>query len=316
MRLYFIIPIFILVFSCQEEKQDLSENLNLIDVSSVDSLSQIPHLIQFNAPLVPSKIFFAGEEIDLSDLDIKERFDRELVVNNFWHSNTLFYFKRANRWFPIMMEILKEENVPTDFIYLAVIESGLDQVTSPSGAKGFWQFMPGTAKDYNLIVNDEIDERYHVEKSTRAAANYLKNAYTQFGSWTLAAAAYNRGKAGIERDMEYQYGSNFFDLHLNNETGRYVFRILAVKYIMEHPADFGFVIPEETLYPELKVKKVTVENSIDDLPKWAIENGVNFKILKKLNPWLIKNSLTIKPTDQFEVYLPDENEQLKPYKRS
>jgi hypothetical protein len=176
--------------------------------------------------------------------------------------------------------------------------------------------MPATAKEYNLIINDEIDERYHVEKSTRAAALYLKKAHNQFGSWILAAAAYNRGKAGIERDMEYQYSSNFFDLYLNNETSRYVFRILAVKHIMEHPKDYGFVVPNETLYPEISIKRVTIENSIDDLPKWAIENGVNFKIFKKLNPWIISNKLTINPTEQIEVYLPDENEQLQPYKRS
>lgn len=302
--------------SCNNDATNLFEESDLIHITQTDTVKNTQHPEFFKAPVLPSRIVFADEEIDLSDVDVRERFDRELVVNNFWHSNTLFYFKRANRWFPIMEKILEEENVPTDFVYLAVIESGLDQVTSPSGAKGFWQFMPGTAKDYNLKVNDEIDERYHVEKSTRAAAKYLKNAFNQFGSWILAAAAYNRGKAGIARDMESQYGSNFFDLHLNNETSRYVFRILAVKHIMENPSDYGFLLPEETLYPEISTKKLIIENSIDDLPKWAIENGVNYKILKKLNPWLIKNTLTVKPSDQIEVYLPNENEQLKPYKRS
>jgi len=302
--------------SCNNDVDTISEVSTEHQIIPVPKDSIEHQLGSFSAPLIPVKITFADEEILLSDLDLKERFDRELVVNNFWHSNTLFYFKRANRWFPLMKKILEEENVPTDFVYLAVIESGLDQVTSPSGAKGFWQFMPGTATEFGLKVTSEIDERYHVEKSTRAAATYLKNSYAKFGSWMLAAASYNRGKAGIERDMEYQYGDNFFDLYLNSETSRYVFRILAVKHIMEQPKDFGFVIPEETLYPEIKVKTVRVENSIDDLPKWAVENGANFKILKKLNPWLMDKKLTVTPADQIELYLPEENEQLSPYKRS
>lgn len=316
MRYYFPFLLSGLLSSCSGELSNEANMPLLVHSVHKDTLSSAFLSPLFSAPTLPKKIMFADEEIDLSDIDIRERFDRELVVNNFWHSNTLFYFKRANRWFPVMKKILEEENVPVDFVYLAVIESGLDQVTSPSGAKGFWQFMPAAAKEHNLMISDEIDERYHVEKSTRAAALYLKKAYNQFGSWILAAAAYNRGKAGIERDMEYQYSSNFFDLHLNNETSRYVFRILAVKHIMEHPKDYGFSVPDETLYPEFSIKKVTIENSVDDLPKWAIDNGVNFKIFKKLNPWLISNKLTIKPTDQIEVYLPDENEQLKPYKRS
>lgn len=316
MRYYFILLLSGLQLSCSSELLNKTDT-SLLDVQiqkdTVSSVFRTPH---FSAPTLPKTIKFADEEIDLSDIDIRERFDRELVVNNFWHSNTLFYFKRANRWFPIMKKILEEENVPIDFVYLAVIESGLDQVTSPSGARGFWQFMTVTAEEYELLISDEIDERYHVEKSTRAAALYLKKAHNQFGSWILAAAAYNRGKAGIERDMEYQYSSNFFDLHLNNETSRYVFRILAVKHIMEHPKDYGFIVPNETLYPEISMKRVTIEKSIDDLPKWAIENGVNFKIFKKLNPWVISNKLTINPKEQIEVYLPGENEQLQPYKRS
>ena len=316
MRSRFLIPTVLLFVACTNESVPEYRSNTENSIVENDSLSSHTEVVQFRTPAVPSSIVFANETIELNDIDIKERFDRELVVNNFWHSNTLFYFKRANRWFPIMKQILEEENVPSDFVYLAVIESGLDQVTSPSGAKGFWQFMPATAMDFNLIVNDEIDERYHVEKSTRAAAKYLKSAYKQFGSWILAAASYNRGVAGVERDMEYQYGESFFDLHLNNETSRYIFRILAVKHIMENPEDFGFFLPEEALYPKIKVKTVIIQNTIDDLPKWAVENGVNFKILKKLNPWLLKSKLTVKPTDQIEVYLPEENEQLKPYKRS
>lgn len=316
MRYFLILPVFFFVFSCKESVDNVSKNEATSASAVEDSIVPDQVIKRFVAPALPNEILFANENIDLTDIDIRERFDREIVVNNFWHSNTLFYIKRANRWFPKMKEILQEENVPSDFVYLAVIESGLHQVTSPSGARGFWQFMPETAKEYQLTINDEIDERYHIEKSTRAAAKYLKKAYDQFGSWILAAASYNRGRGGIKRDLEMQYGTNFFDLHLNDETSRYVFRILAVKHIMEYPAEFGFYLDDVSLYPEFNVKKVVIQNTVDDLPKWAIDHGVNLKILKKLNPWILTNTLTVKSNDQIEILLPDGGEQLRPYKRS
>lgn len=267
----------------------------------------------FHAPQLPDTIKFADEVLALSDLDIKERFDRELIVNNFWHSNTFFYLKRANRWFPVMKPILEEHNIPLDFLYLAVIESGLMQVTSPSGAKGFWQFLKGTAQDYGLIVNNYIDERMNIEKSTVAACEYLQKSYEEFGSWSLAAAAYNRGKAGISRILESQNVDNFYDLYLNEETSRYVFRIIAAKYILENPEEFGFMIEDNQLYPPYKIKKVEIEENISDLVEWAKDNDINYKILKTLNPWILQKQLFIPKDASIFINLPADKEQLNSF---
>ncbi len=268
----------------------------------------------FKVPEVPEEIFFADERIDLSDTDLKERFDRELVVNNFWHSNTILYLKRANRWFPLMKSILNENGVPEDLVYLAVIESGLTQATSPSGAKGFWQFMPRTAKDYGMIIDRQVDERMDVSISTQAACEYLKKAYLQFGSWMLAAASYNRGRKGISDALENQNVSSYFDLSLNNETSRYVFRMLAVKYIMEKPEQFGFIISEDQLYPEYDDREVVVDYKIKDLSKWAIEKGTSLKVIRKLNPWILRNYLNASKNFSFKLLIPKNSEQLGLYK--
>lgn len=293
-----------------------SEDIPISIESESDYLNQIlpTPAEEFHSSLVPDipeMIIFAGDTVRFDDWDLRERLDKELIVNMHWHSNMLFYLKRANRWFPMMREILREESVPEDFLYLAVIESGLVQATSPSGAKGFWQFMEGTAKDYGLIVNAHVDERLHVEKSTRAACQYLKKSYKKFGSWFLAAAAYNRGAGGIQSDRELQYMEDFFDLHLNQETSRYVFRILAVKLIFENPRLYGFEITEEQLYKPYHRKSVQVSESITDLPLWAVEQGWNYKILKLLNPWLIRKDLVVANNQHFHVFLPADTEQLK-----
>jgi hypothetical protein len=267
----------------------------------------------FVVPEVPDSIEFADEWINLNDLDLKERFDRELIVNNFWHSNTILYLKRANRWFPLMSEILEEEGVPRDMFYLAVIESGLTQATSPSGARGFWQFMEPTARDYNLQVNNQVDERLNIAKSTRAACQYLKDAYQKFNSWALAAASYNMGVAGVQSNLERQGVDSYFDLYLNSETARYVFRILAVKEIMNNPQKFGFQIKPDQLYAPYELKKVTIENNIEDLYKWSIEQGVTFKIVQKLNPWIISTKLTLNSGQTIELNLPTDSEQLSTF---
>lgn len=268
----------------------------------------------FIPPTLPTSISFASENIPIKSWDIKERLDREMVVNNFWHSNTFFYFKRAHRWFPIMEEILKEEAVPTDFLYLAIIESGLTQAISPSGAKGFWQFMPNTAKDYGLVVDAAIDERLNVVKSTRAACKYLKNAYTKLGSWTLAAAAYNRGVYGISKALESQRVDNFFDLLLNSETSRYVYRILALKMIMQAPEKYGFYFEESDLYPPFNTKSVEVSETIPDIVAWCVERNITLKIFKLLNPWVKGTELFIPPNSTCQLLLPKNSEQLSTFK--
>ncbi len=245
-------------------------------------------------PQLPKEMSFCGKTITFDNFDVKERLDREIIVNTYRHSATIQYLKRAHRFFPELKRILKEENIPEDMVYLCVAESGLAQVTSRSGAKGFWQFMKPTAKEYGLEVSKNIDERLHVEKSTRAACQYLKDANGIFNDWLLTCASYNRGMGGIKNDLENQQASNYFDLHLNAETSRYVFRILALKIIMENPKAYGFNLREDELYNEIPTQKKKVDTTIDDLVQWAIDNGTTYRMVKILNPWIIGNKVKVK----------------------
>lgn len=241
----------------------------------------------------PTEIDFAGEKTPLNISDVHERFDRELLINANLDATTKIIIKRANRAFPVIEPILKKNGIPDDFKYLAVIESGLVNVVSPAGAKGVWQFMPDTARERGLEVNDVVDERYHLEKSTEAACAYLKTAYNKFGSWTLAAASYNGGVSGVNKQITFQGATNYYDLLLTDETARYVFRILALKEIMQHPAEYNFSMPQSELYQALPVKTVQVTSSIPDLAVFAKEQGINYKILKIHNPWLRDRKLDV-----------------------
>ncbi|WP_136668710.1 lytic transglycosylase domain-containing protein [Flavobacterium sp. H122] len=234
----------------------------------------------------PDKIDFCGEETPLNIPDVRERLDRELVVNQHLHGSTIMIIKRANRFFPVIEPILAKNNVPDDFKYLAVIESSLTNATSPSGAKGFWQFMPLTAKEKGMEVNDIVDERYHLEKSTQMACEYLIKAKEKFGSWTMAAASYNGGMAGLQKAVDQQMETNYYDLLLTDETFRYVFRILALKQIMQNKQLYGFELKVDELYQPLSIRKIEVDSSISDLAKFAKIQGVNYKELKLYNPWL------------------------------
>jgi membrane-bound lytic murein transglycosylase D len=242
---------------------------------------------------IPNQISFAGEQVALDKFEVKERLDRELLVNSYWQSNSLLMIKRSKRAFEIIEPILAEYDVPEDFKYLAVAESGLLNVTSSAGAKGVWQFMQSTAKSYNLEVNEEVDERLHLEKSTIAACQYLEKAHTKFGSWTLAAAAYNRGPAGVERDLAKQQVGDYFDLHLNNETSRYVLRILALKTIFENQTSYGIHLKNEDYYGSISTINVVVDSSINNIAEYALQLGTNYHVLKSLNPWLKSNELTV-----------------------
>jgi hypothetical protein len=253
----------------------------------------------------PTKVFFAEEEVPLDRWDVKESLDRELLVNTYWQSQTLLFLKRANRYFPIIEPILKEQNVPDDFKYLAIIESGLiPTVVSPAGAVGIWQFMPPTARDYKLEVNKEVDERYNIEKATRAACRYLKDSYKKFGNWALVAASYNAGRTHIHSQMKLQDAGTYYDLLLGEEPARYLFRIIAVKRIMETPGDFGFRFRDSDLYPNIPTRKVKIKTGIKSFAAFAKENGVNYKILKFFNPWLRKPYLTNKYKKEYEITLP------------
>ncbi|MGB0165530.1 MAG: lytic transglycosylase domain-containing protein, partial [Luteibaculum sp.] len=260
----------------------------------------------------PKKMDFAGEKVPLQLMDVKEKLDRELLVNTYWQSQTMLFIKRANRYFPLIEQILKSNGVPEDFKYLALIESGLDHVVSPSGATGIWQIMKETGTQYGLEINDEIDERYHLEKSTQIACKYLKEAHRKFGSWTLAAASYNMGISGLERQLEKQRVKNYYDLLLNIETGRYVYRILAVKQIIENPESYGFTFIKDHLYPQVATRDTLIDSSIENLADFAKNKEINYKILKALNPWLRSNSLKV-TGKSYTIQLPESgSEQLAP----
>ena len=295
----FIFPLFlILVLSSCQSKQTESK-------PTVQTVKQ-------NLPPIPSSIVLFGEKISLEDEDIRERLDREIMANAYFHSQTILNMKRAARYFPVIESILKQQNIPTDFKYLPIIESNLSNVTSPAGAKGYWQFMPETGKQYSLIIDDEVDERYNLEKSTLAACSFLKTAKDSVGSWILATAAYNRGIGGIKSDLKWQGVTNYFDMDMNSETARYVLRLIAIKLIMEKPESYGFDTKKIEFYKPFNTESVLVSYPIMDLAQWAIQKGINYKILVKLNPWILKNQLT-NNLNRFTILLPAKNEKLKPY---
>lgn len=250
------------------------------------------------------KMDFSGEEVPTFMADVQERLDKEMITNMNYHTNTTLVIKRANKVFPIIEPILAKYGVPDDFKYLAVIESSLVNAVSPAGARGVWQFMPSTAKEKGMEVSEEVDERYHLEKSTEAACKYLLSAKEKFGSWTLAAASYNGGMNGIAKKMEEQHVDNYYDLLLTEETSRYVFRILALKEIMKNSDKYGFSIPKEALYYTIPTKKIVIDSSITDLAKFAKIQGVNYKILKIHNPWLRDKKLTNNSRKKYEIEIP------------
>ncbi|CAM4039178.1 lytic transglycosylase domain-containing protein [Gillisia hiemivivida] len=258
-----------------------------------------------NALPMPENLNFAGEPVPIDNPDIYERMDRELLVNTYWQSNALLLIKRANKYFPVIEPILAEYGVPNDFKYLAVIESGLTQAVSPAKAVGFWQILEGTGKDFKLEINDNVDERYHIEKSTRVACEYLKKSKERFGTWTMAAAAYNAGNTGVLRQLERQDVSKYYDLLLGEETGRYVFRILALKEIMSNPKKYGFNYDEDQLYKDIPTYRVKVDTAVTDFAAFAKDLDINYKILKIHNPWLRDSYLNNKSRKSYYLDIPE-----------
>lgn len=257
-------------------------------------------------PELPSKISFAGEEVPLKYFDVRESLQREMTVITYWHSSMILIFQNDNRYRREIMKILKDEGVPEDFYYLGIAESGLQPVSSYAGACGYWQFLAATAKEYGLVVDDEADERYNIEKSTRAAAAYFKKAYAELGSWTLAAASYNIGLANVKYRKKIQFQNNYYDMQFPEETGRYVFRALAFKTIMNDPEKYGFKLDKDQLYPELEYKEVTVNTPIENWSAFAAKHRTNFKLLKMYNQWIKANNLTNKNRNTFIVRVPKE----------
>ncbi len=264
------------------------------------------NIFEVRTPNVPSEVYLFGEKIPLESFDIYERLERELIVNTYLHSATLLGLKRSGRWFPVIEPILKRNNIPDDFKYLAVAESNLDNVISSAGATGFWQFMESAGKKYGLEINDQVDERYHLEKSTQAACDYLKEAYDRFGSWTLAAAAYNAGFNGIEKWSKIQNSKNFYNLLLNSETSRYIFRIAALKIIFENPSTYNFYIDSSEKYQPLNTVEMTIDSSITDFSAFAQQLKINYKILKYYNPWLRDTGLKNKNKKVYTIKVPSD----------
>lgn len=264
-------------------------------------------------PTVPEKVRFAGKNVNLDRTDMYERLDRELTAMAFTHGNTLLTIKRANRYFPVMAPILKANGVPEDLIYLACIESYLNpRAYSESKAAGLWQFMPSTAKEYGLEVTDYVDQRYDTELATEAACRYLKKAYALYGNWESAAASYNGGMGRISRELESQQAESAYDLWLNDETSRYMFRLLAMKMIMEHPDRYGFRLSDAQLYQPVVCSVVEeVSEPVDDWAQWAIDHGTTYMQLREANPWIRAKSLPNKQGKVYKVRIPDANSLLR-----
>ena len=284
----------LLIYAVQDAPTDENFEKKLINDYNVYALQ------------VPSHLDFAGERMPLENPDILERMDRELLVNTYWQSNGLLMFKRAQKYFPIIEPILAKHGVPDDIKYLAVIESGLTNASSPAGAKGVWQILKGTGREFGLEVNTNIDERYNLVKATEVACEYLKKSKERLGSWTLAAAAYNAGNTGMSRRLDEQKVNTYYDLLLGEETGRYVFRIVALKEILKNPQKYGFNFRDKDLYNKIPTYTVAVDTAVTDFAKFSKDFGINYKILKIHNPWLREPHLNNKSRKQYLIEIPEQ----------
>lgn len=286
--------IILALTSLSASQQACAQSSQTQDYPMLEECETIPPSKAIN-PYVPTNMTFAGKLVDLRRADLRERLDRELITFTYGHTTTLLMIKRANRYFPIIEPILKECGIPDDLKYLMVIESSVDiRALSPAKAAGLWQFMPATGKEYGLEVSANVDERYHVEKATRAACKYLKDGYGKYGDWLTVAASYNAGFARITSELEKQKTDTSMDMWLNKETSRYMFRILAAKQVFSSPQQYGFVLRASDLYPTLPAKSYEVKSTITDLGTFAKEQGVPMSLLKEANPWLMSNTLPVR----------------------
>ena len=276
-------------------------------VANVQMLQSMPNPSKDTIRLfdLPKELTFAGEKVPIELEDVKERLEREIYVNAYWQSNMILLMKRSSKFLPEIEEILKENGIPEDFKYLAMAESALMNVASPAGAKGFWQILESTGKEYGLEVSKDVDERYNLKKATLAASKYLNKAHHRFGDWTAVAASYNMGQAGFSRRQEEQLAKNYYELYLNDETSRYLFRILAFKVIFENPGEFGFHLRDSDYYQNPNFKIVKVNSDIKNLASWSQQQGSNYKELKLYNPWLRDKDLNVRRGKTYEIMLPE-----------
>lgn len=280
----------------------------IIIAASLGVQASEPKAATVLSPNIPSSVSFAGSEISLDEPSMYERYDRELTSMVFTHGSTLLTLKRANKIFPIVAPILKKNGIPADLIYLACIESSLDPTAiSPAKAAGLWQFMPTTGREYGLEVNDNVDERFNIEKATEAACKFLKRAYAKYGNWESVAASYNAGQGRISTELEAQQVESAYRLFLNNETSRYIFRLLAMKAIMENPKEYGFTVEANQLYQPVDYRAVPVDTAVASWPKWAKEQGIDYLTLRLHNPWIRSRSLPApKDGKTYNVLIPTE----------
>lgn len=270
------------------------------------------HFSTVKSPVIPHSVEFAGQKINLDDMMMAERYDRELTSLAYTHGTTLLIIKRANQLFPILAPILKKNGIPEDLLYLACIESSLNPFAiSPAKAAGLWQFMPATGREYGLEVSDEVDERYHITKSTDAACRYFKKAYDRFGRWESVAASYNAGQGRISRELADQQVESAFDLWLVPETSRYMFRLMATKEIMEHPRRYGYSLTRDQLYQPYEYREVQVDSAVTSWPQWAREQGIDYLRLRLHNPWIRAKKLTNANSKTYTVLIPTEESQKR-----
>ena len=277
---------------------------NSISTSKISTVKNVAENYRIKALKLPANLNLAGERVPIERPDIRERMDRELLVNTYWQSNGLLLIKRTHKYFPILEPLLKKYGLPDDFKYLAVAESGLIDETSSAGAAGFWHFLKSTGREYGLEINDNVDERYDIEKSTKVAAEYLLKSKERFGSWTLAAAAYNAGNYRVSSSLETQQVTDYYDALLPDETERYVFRIIALKEVLSNPKKYGFEFEKEDLYTLSATKTVEVDSVITDIASFAKGFGINYKELKLYNPWLRENKLNNASRKLYEIKIP------------
>lgn len=292
-----------LIYAVQQQTEENDEETTISTSSKVDK--NVADTYQISAIDIPENLNFAGEPAPMDDPEIMERIDREFLVNTYWQSNAVLLMKRAHKYFPIIEPILAKNGIPEDFKYLAVAESGLQNVVSPAGATGFWQIMRATGREYGLEVNDNVDERYHIEKSTQVACEYLKRWKDKFGSWTLTAAAYNAGPGGIQKYMKIQNVDDYYDLLLGQETGRYVFRIMAIKEILSNPEKYGFQLEKEDYYTQVPTFTVEVDTAVTSWAEFASLYEINYKVLKRHNPWLREPHLNNSSRKKYTIEIPN-----------
>ncbi|MCP4884739.1 MAG: lytic transglycosylase domain-containing protein [Flavobacteriales bacterium] len=282
------------------ENNSTTENGFRVDSSGVEAYNY-----KIKALKIPEDLSFAGEKVQINKTDIRERIDRELLVNTYWQSNALLWFKRTNKYFPVIEPILKEKGVPDDFKYLSVIESDLRNVSSPAGARGMWQMLKDAGRENGLEINDNVDERYHLEKATKAACDYLIEAKERLGNWTLAAAAYHAGNYGIEKRLKEQMVDSYYDVLAGENTERYVPRIVAAKEILSNPEKYGFEFDKDDLYELGPTYVVQVDTAITNIADFAKKFDTNYKELKMYNPWLRQNKLNNKSRKLYEIKIPE-----------